>query len=57
MGEVEDFLESVLPRLKAADTALHNGDADPRIAMWSRTGAARPAQREVTQIKIDFERL
>ncbi len=35
MGEVEDFPESVLPRLKAADTALHNGDAGPRIAMWS----------------------
>ncbi len=35
MGEIEDFLESVLPRLRSADTALHNGDAGPRIAMWS----------------------
>jgi ketosteroid isomerase-like protein len=27
----------VLPRLLAADTALHNGDAAPRKAMWSTT--------------------
>jgi len=36
MSETEDFLESVLPRLAAADTALHNGDAGPRMAIWSR---------------------
>ena len=35
MSEVEDFLASVLPRLRAADTALHNGDAGPRVAMWA----------------------
>ena len=35
MGETEDFLGSVLPRLTEADTALHNGDAGPRIAIWS----------------------
>lgn len=35
MGETEDFLGSVLPRLTEADTALHNGDAAPRIAIWS----------------------
>ena len=36
MSEVEDFLESVLPPLREADTAFHNGDAGPRIAIWSR---------------------
>lgn len=36
MAEVDDFLASVMPRLIAADTALHNGDAEPRIAIWSR---------------------
>jgi len=36
MTELDAFLESTLPRLKAADTALHNGDAGQRIAMWSR---------------------
>jgi ketosteroid isomerase-like protein len=37
MNELDTFLESTLPRLKAADTALHNGDATQRIAMWSHT--------------------
>ena len=35
MAEVETFLDSTMPRLKAADTALHNGDAAPRAAIWS----------------------
>lgn len=35
MAEVENFLDSTMPRLKAADTALHNGDAAPRAAIWS----------------------
>jgi ketosteroid isomerase-like protein len=30
------FLAATLPRLEAADTALHDGDPGPRIAMWSR---------------------
>jgi ketosteroid isomerase-like protein len=36
MADVDDFLAAVLPRLTAADTAIHNGDAGPRIALWSR---------------------
>lgn len=36
MADVDEFLESVLPALTAADTALHNGDPGPRIALWSR---------------------
>lgn len=49
MSETEGFLASVLPRLTEADTALHNGDAGPRKAMWSHDdpvtlfGAARSA--------------
>lgn len=35
MTETEEFLASMLPRLRAADTALHNGDAGLRKAMWS----------------------
>ena len=34
--EREVFLAATLPRLEAADTALHGGDPGPRIAMWSR---------------------
>ena len=37
MSETEAFLASVLPRLTAADTALHNADVSLRKAMWSRT--------------------
>ncbi len=36
MTEVDAFLEAVLPRLVEADTALHNGDPEPRRAMWSQ---------------------
>lgn len=35
MNERDDFLRSVLPQLTAVDTALHNGDAKPRLALWS----------------------
>jgi ketosteroid isomerase-like protein len=37
VDETEEFLASMLPRLTAADTALHNGDAGPRKALWSTT--------------------
>lgn len=30
------LLDDVLPRMKAADADLHNGDAAARVAMWSR---------------------
>ena len=33
----EAFLASMLSRLTAADTALHNGDAAPRKALWLTT--------------------
>ena len=35
MDGPDPFLTSTMPRLRAAETALHNGDANPRIAMWS----------------------
>ena len=35
MADVDEFLASVLPSLTAADSALHNDDAGPRIALWS----------------------
>ena len=37
MSETEEFLASVLPQLTAADTALHNGDAALRTALWTTT--------------------
>lgn len=35
MSEVDEFLADVLPRFRRAERALHNGDPEPRIAMWS----------------------
>ena len=35
MSEVDDFLADVLPRLRAAEIALHEGDPAPRGVMWS----------------------
>jgi ketosteroid isomerase-like protein len=37
MTETEQFLAATSPRITAAETALHNGDSRPRLAMWSRT--------------------
>ena len=36
MADADEFLAAVVPPLTAADTAIHNGDAGPRIALWSR---------------------
>jgi ketosteroid isomerase-like protein len=33
--DVDDFLAATMPRLNEAELALHNGDADPRLAVWS----------------------
>lgn len=36
MTETELFLAAMSPRITEAETALHNGDSGPRVAMWSR---------------------
>ena len=40
MGAREDFLEWVNTELKDAEIAVHNGDADPRRAIWSQNEPA-----------------
>ena len=35
MSELDAFLAEIHPRLAAELKALHNGDPDPRLAMWS----------------------
>ena len=58
MSELDDFLTTTLARQIAAEEALHNGDPEPRLAMWSTNdpvtvlGAARSAngQDEVSQL-------
>jgi ketosteroid isomerase-like protein len=37
MGETQQFLDTVLPRLHAAERAVHDGDITQRLQMWSRT--------------------
>ncbi|MFJ9787742.1 YybH family protein [Amycolatopsis sp. NPDC101161] len=32
----EEFLAEMLPRQTAAEQAMHNGDAGPRTALWSK---------------------
>ena len=58
MSDRDDFLAWANSRLKDAETALHNGDATPRRALWSRNdpvtvlGAWRSAngQSEVSDL-------
>jgi ketosteroid isomerase-like protein len=35
MSDVDDFLAEIHPQLVAEAQALHNGDPQPRLAMWS----------------------
>ena len=35
MSDVDDLLSLTVPRQVEAETAIHNGDAAPRMAMWS----------------------
>jgi ketosteroid isomerase-like protein len=35
MDEVEHFLAEIIPQLMQEVAALHNGDAEPRKALWS----------------------
>jgi ketosteroid isomerase-like protein len=35
MNERDAFLESVMPRLRSAEIAFHDGDAGPRASLWS----------------------
>jgi ketosteroid isomerase-like protein len=34
--QTEAFLADMLPKQRAAEQAIHEGDAEPRIALWSR---------------------
>ncbi len=37
MDQTEVFLTATMPRLRKAEVALHNGDPEPRIQLWSHT--------------------
>jgi ketosteroid isomerase-like protein len=63
VNDREDFLAWVKSRLRDAEIALHNGDAAPRLAIWSRQdpvtvlGAWRSAtgQEELRDLFADLE--
>ncbi len=38
--ETEQFLAEALPKQRAAELAIHKGDAEPRLAMWSHADRA-----------------
>ena len=40
MADTEEFLAAMLPLLTAGDRAIHDGDAGPRKALWSRQDPA-----------------
>src|SRR5918999_4121865 len=58
MSDLDDFLNETLTRQVKAEEALHNGDPEPRLAMWSTKdpvtvlGAVRSASGwdEVSQL-------
>lgn len=37
MSDTTRFLDEMMPRIHEAERALHNGDAGPRVEMWSHT--------------------
>jgi ketosteroid isomerase-like protein len=34
-AETQEFMADMLPKQVAAERAMHNGDAEPRVALWS----------------------
>ncbi len=58
MSELDDFLTNFLPRQIEAEEAMHNGDVEPRLRLWSREepvtllgafGVARSGWEEVSE--------
>jgi ketosteroid isomerase-like protein len=62
MRELDDFLTPTLDRQRKAEEAIHNGDAEPRLAMWSEQdpmtlfGAAM-SMRGAAEVREFFRRL
>ncbi len=62
MPDPDEFLDTMLPGIVEAETALHNGDPRTRIAMWSHTEpltlfGAWVSARGWAEIEPVFERL
>jgi ketosteroid isomerase-like protein len=63
MDETQAFLDDVLPRQRTAERAIHEGDAAPRLAMWSHRdpltllGAAMPCVTGAATVRETFGRV
>ncbi len=62
MADVDDFLTTVLPRMVEEVVGIHDGNAGPRLALWSHTDpvtlfGAEMTRRGWTQLEPAFERL
>ncbi|WIY00144.1 nuclear transport factor 2 family protein [Amycolatopsis mongoliensis] len=59
----DEFLADVLPRQNAAERAIHNGDAGPRTALWSKAdpvslfGAWLPIRTGWADVSAAFRRV
>lgn len=59
-SELDAFLAEILPKQVAAERAIHQGDADPRLAIWSKHdpvslfGAAVPARTGWADVSRTF---
>jgi ketosteroid isomerase-like protein len=60
MSELEEFLSKTLTRQVEAEEAIHNGDPEPRLAMWSSRdpvtlfGALGPNKRGWDEVSATF---
>ncbi|CRK61400.1 Ketosteroid isomerase-like protein [Alloactinosynnema sp. L-07] len=60
MSEVDDFLDEMLSKQVAAERAIHEGDVEPRLAIWSRNdpvtlfGAAVPVRSGWPEVSRTF---
>jgi hypothetical protein len=56
MSELQEFLDTFVPRQEAADDALHGGNPEPWMQLWSHEdpvtvlGALRPNRLRVTHV-------
>lgn len=53
MDDVDAFLEAVMPGLEEAEKALHNGDAEPRKLLWSRSDPVTLFGAAISKIGAD----
>jgi ketosteroid isomerase-like protein len=60
MGELQEFLDTFVPRQRAAERVIHDGDPGPRLALWTETdpatllGAALPCVSGAADVRAAF---